>query len=127
MVGQNWGRPTQSRFDCCFLWVDADLHVLDSYVNQRVDCMMDAGLLDEVYNMYDPNAFYTQGLRQAIGVREFDGVFKLYLTRREFDEKKTSSTTMLNIHDDQLKSLLDEAVSELKANTCRLVRRQVRT
>jgi tRNA dimethylallyltransferase len=89
--------------------------------------MMDAGLLDEVYNMYDPNAFYTQGLRQAIGVREFDGVFKLYLTRREFDEKKTSSTTMLNIHDDQLKSLLDEAVSELKANTCRLVRRQVRT
>lgn len=29
-------------------WVHADLHVLDSYVNQRVDCMIDAGLLDEM-------------------------------------------------------------------------------
>lgn len=128
MLGQNWGRPTQSRFDCCFLWVDADLHVLDSYVNQRVDCMMDAGLLDEVYDIYDPNAFYTQGLRQAIGVREFDEFFRLYSKRKQIDENKTtSSTTIFNIHDDQLKSLLDEAVSELKANTRRLVRRQVRT
>uniref|UniRef100_A0ACD5U9X4 Uncharacterized protein n=1 Tax=Avena sativa TaxID=4498 RepID=A0ACD5U9X4_AVESA len=67
-----WGRPNNSRFDCCFLWVDADLHVLDNYVNERVDCMINDGLLDE------------------------------------------------------MKSLLDEAVSQLKANTRRLVRRQRR-
>ncbi|KAK3163121.1 hypothetical protein QOZ80_1BG0097940 [Eleusine coracana subsp. coracana] len=127
-AAKNWGRPTHSRFDCCFLWVDADLHVLDSYVNQRVDCMMNAGLLDEVCHIYDPNAFYTQGLRQAIGVREFDEFFSLYSTRKQVDENNaTSSTTILNIHvDDQLKSLLDEAVSEVKANTRRLVRRQRR-
>uniref|UniRef100_A0A0D9YKK1 Uncharacterized protein n=1 Tax=Oryza glumipatula TaxID=40148 RepID=A0A0D9YKK1_9ORYZ len=76
---------------------DADLHVLDRYVNERVDCMIDDGLLDEVCNIYDREATYTQGLRQAIG-----------------------------LHDDNLKGLLDEAVSQLKANTRRLVRRQRR-
>jgi len=124
---QKWGRASNSRFNCCFLWVDADLQVLDNYVNQRVDCMMDAGLLDEVCNIYDPNGVYTQGLRQAIGVREFDEFFRLYLTRKESDkDKATSSATMITVHDDQLKSLLDEAVSQLKTNTRRLVRRQRR-
>uniref|UniRef100_A0A453BNV0 tRNA dimethylallyltransferase 2 n=1 Tax=Aegilops tauschii subsp. strangulata TaxID=200361 RepID=A0A453BNV0_AEGTS len=118
-----WGRPTSSRFDCCFLWVDAELHVLDNYVNERVDCMINAGLLDEVRNIYNPGAVYTQGLRQAIGVREFDEFFRLYFTKKESDEIKAG---MLNLHDDKLKSLLDEAVSQLKANTRRLVRRQRR-
>ncbi|KAG2603535.1 hypothetical protein PVAP13_5KG777100 [Panicum virgatum] len=111
-AAKKWGRASNSRFNCCFLWVDADLQVLDNYVNQRVDCMMDAGLLDEVCNIYDPNGVYTQGLRQAIGVREFDEFFRLYLTRKESDkDKATSSATMITVHDDQLKSLLDEAVS----------------
>ncbi|EMS53968.1 tRNA dimethylallyltransferase 2 [Triticum urartu] len=118
-----WGRPTSSRFDCCFLWVDAELHVLDNYVNERVDCMINAGLLDEVRNIYNPGAVYTQGLRQAIGVREFDEFFRLYFTKKEPDEIKAG---MLDLHDDKLKSLLDEAVSQLKANTRRLVRRQRR-
>lgn len=123
-AAKKWGRPSNSRFDCCFLWVDADLQALDSYVNKRVDCMMDAGLLDEVCNIYDADAVYTQGLRQAIGVHEFDDFFRLYLPRKESGED--SSASMFDIHDDQLKSLLDEAVSQLKANTRRLVRRQRR-
>lgn len=123
MSEQKWGRASNSRFDCCFLWVDADLHVLDNYVNQRVNCMMDAGLLEEVRDIYDPDAVYTQGLRQAIGVREFDEFFRQYLTRKESDkDRATLSTNMLTVHDDQLKSLLDDAVSQLKTNTCRLVR-----
>nr|CAB3475570.1 unnamed protein product [Digitaria exilis] len=126
-IVQKWGRTSNSRFDCCFLWVDADLQVLDNYVNQRVDCMMDAGLLDEVCGIYDPDAVYTQGLRQAIGVREFDEFFRQYLTRKESDkDRAVFSTNMLTVHDDQLKRLLDEAVSQLKTNTRRLVRRQRR-
>ncbi|RLN24779.1 tRNA dimethylallyltransferase 2 isoform X1 [Panicum miliaceum] len=126
-AAKKWGRASNSKFDCCFLWVDADLQVLDNYVNQRVDCMMDAGLLDEVCDIYDPDGVYTQGLRQAIGVREFDEFFRLYLTRKECDkDKATSSAIMLNVHDDQLKRLLDGAVSQLKTNTRRLVRRQRR-
>ncbi|KAL5229264.1 hypothetical protein ABZP36_017529 [Zizania latifolia] len=124
---EKWGRPSNSRFDCCFLWVDADLHVLDRYVNERVDCMIDDGLLDEVCNIYDRDATYTQGLRQAIGVREFDEFFTLYFTQKEAGEiKMDSCTSMADLHDDKLKSLLDEAVSQLKANTRRLVRRQRR-
>jgi len=87
--------------------------------------MMDAGLLDEVCNIYDADALYTQGLRQAIGVHEFDDFFRLYLPRKESGDD--SSASLLGIHDYQLKSLLDEAVSQLKANTRRLVRRQVST
>uniref|UniRef100_A0A0D9YKK2 Uncharacterized protein n=1 Tax=Oryza glumipatula TaxID=40148 RepID=A0A0D9YKK2_9ORYZ len=106
---------------------DADLHVLDRYVNERVDCMIDDGLLDEVCNIYDREATYTQGLRQAIGVREFDEFFRFYFARKETDEiKMDSCTTMAGLHDDNLKGLLDEAVSQLKANTRRLVRRQRR-
>lgn len=127
MSGQKWGRPSNSRFDCCFLWLDADLHVLDRYVNERVDCMIDDGLLDEVCNIYDREATYTQGLRQAIGVREFDEFFRFYFARKETGEiKMDSCTTMAGLHDDNLKGLLDEAVSQLKANTRRLVRRQRR-
>jgi tRNA dimethylallyltransferase len=123
-----WGRPNNSRFECCLLWVDADLHVLDNYVNERVDCMINDGLLDEVCNIYNPDAVYTQGLRQAIGVREFDEFFRLYVTKKEPHEINTgSSTTMVDLHDDRMKCLLDEAVSQLKANTRRLVRRQVNT
>jgi len=87
--------------------------------------MINDGLLDEVCNIYIPDAVYTQGLRQAIGVREFDEFFRLYATKKEPDEIKTGfSTTMVDLHDDKMKSLLDEAVSQLKANTRRLVRRQ---
>lgn len=90
--------------------------------------MMDAGLLDEVCDIYDADAVYTQGLRQAIGVREFDEFFRLYLTRTEAGGHKTAASAgiLRGIHDDELKSLLDEAVSQLKANTRRLVRRQRR-
>lgn len=123
-AAKKWGRPSNSRLYCCFLWVDADLQVLDSYVNKRVDCMMDGGLLDEVCSIYDADAVYTQGLRQAIGVREFDEFFRAYLARKESGEGSCAS--LLGMHDDQLKSLLDEAVSQLKANTRRLVRRQRR-
>lgn len=90
--------------------------------------MINAGLLDEVCNIYNPDAVYTQGLRQAIGVREFDEYFRLYGTKKESDEIKSgSSTTTVDLHHDKMKSLLDEAVSQLKANTRRLVRRQVIT
>ncbi|KQK22933.1 tRNA dimethylallyltransferase 2 isoform X2 [Brachypodium distachyon] len=125
---EKWGRPSNSKYECCFLWVDADLHVLDNYVNERVDCMVNAGLLDEVCNIYDPDAIYTQGLRQAIGVREFDEFFRLYLTKIVTDKIKLgcSSITKLDVGDDKLESLLDEAVCQLKANTRRLVRRQRR-
>ncbi|XVF46866.1 hypothetical protein PTKIN_Ptkin03bG0062700 [Pterospermum kingtungense] len=146
-VGQNWGRVDNSRYSCCFICVDAAMPVLDQYVEHRVDCMIDAGLLDEVYDIYNPNANYTLGLRQAIGVREFENFLGVYFSDCRDDETSDSSGgTPLKLStrmDDKLfkenlrgilnsssdnrqKVLLEEAIDKVKANTRRLVRRQKR-
>ncbi|KAK4381310.1 tRNA dimethylallyltransferase 2 [Sesamum angolense] len=75
---QNWGRADNLRYDCCFICLDASLPAIDQYVNQRVDLMVSAGLLEEVRDIYKLNADYTRGLRQAIGVREFEDFLKYW-------------------------------------------------
>ena len=146
MAGQNWGRVDNFRYSCCFICVDAAMPVLDQYVEHRVDCMIDAGLLNEVYDIYNPNTNYTLGLRQAIGVREFENFLGVYFSDSRDDETSDSSCgTPLKLStrmDDKLlkeniggilnsssdnpqKTLLEEAIDKVKANTRRLVRRQV--
>ncbi|GFP85355.1 adenylate isopentenyltransferase, partial [Phtheirospermum japonicum] len=49
------------RYECCFLWVDVSLPVLNQYIIKRVDDMLDAGM---------------RGLNRAIGVPEFERVFR---------------------------------------------------
>ncbi|KAI3975461.1 hypothetical protein MKX01_042471 [Papaver californicum] len=149
---ENWGRVDNSRYDCCFICVDVSLPVLDKYVEQRVDCMIDAGLLNEVYDIYNANADYTRGIRQAIGVREFEDFLSSYFSNTktkddcvgdqcrdsyaeaiipleinlEDEVSKENLKAILNSDDSQHKILLDEAIDKLKTNTKRLVRRQKR-
>lgn len=144
VAGQNWGQVDNFRFNCCFICVDAANPVLDRYVEQRVDCMIDAGLLDEVYDIYNANADYTRGLRQAIGVREFEDFLSVYhsvdrdnktsgptnatLNSRNKDDKTLKDcmrAILKSSADDQLKVLLEEAIDRVKLNTRRLVRCQV--
>lgn len=145
VAGQNWGRVDNCRFDCCFICVDAAIPVLDQYVGQRVDCMIDAGLLGEVYDIYKPNSDYTRGLRQAIGVREFEDFLTVYLSEGRNDKASDPTNESLfmesankdkilkdNIKEvlccsdnNELKVVLSEAIDKMKANTRRLVRRQV--
>lgn len=146
VAGQNWGRVDNFRYNCCFLCADSSLPVLDRYVDQRVDCMIEAGLLNEVFDIYRPNADYTRGLRQAIGVREFE-IFLRVCTFEDKGDAESDSTdrslflksinegnimSMENIgvildffNDKQPKMLLKEAIEKMKLNTRRLVRRQV--
>lgn len=114
---------------------------------------MEAGLLDEVYHIYDPDADYTRGLKQAIGVREFEKFFSTLFSGSEKDHQsihdgawggsmkfismmagheggyQPSTIDLLrrvrDTDDSHLMILLNEAIEELKANTRRLVRRQV--
>lgn len=146
VAGQNWGRVDNFRYNCCFLCVDSSLPVLDRYVDQRVDCMIEAGLLNEVFDIYRPNADYTRGLRQAIGVREFEIFLRVCTFEDKGDEESDSTDrslflksinegnimSMENIgvildffNDKQPKMLLKEAIEKMKLNTRRLVRRQV--
>lgn len=147
VAGQNWGRVDNFRYNCCFICVDSSLPVLDRYVEQRVDCMIEAGLLNEVLDIYRPNADYTRGLRQAIGVREFEFFLRVCTFEGGKDDEESDSTdrslslksinegnrmSMENIgvildflNDKQPKLMLNEATEKMKLNTRRLVRRQV--
>lgn len=115
-------------------------------MDQRVDSMIDAGLLDEVYEIFTRNADYTRGFRQAIGVREFEIFLSLYITEasdegNRFIDGSMSFTSVdpagkilkenmrliLNsLNDSQPKAVLKEAIEKVKLNTRRLVRRQVK-
>ncbi|KAK4748974.1 hypothetical protein SAY87_026423 [Trapa incisa] len=96
-------------YDFCFLWVDVDMPVLHKFVSDRVDLMVKKGLVDEVREMFDPNADYSRGVRRAIGVPELDLYFRTekYLSRSARGQ------------------VLAEAIKEIKNNTCKLACRQL--
>ncbi|GFQ02118.1 tRNA dimethylallyltransferase 2 [Phtheirospermum japonicum] len=93
---------------------------LDQYVDQRVDLMVSAGLLEEVRDIYESGADYTRGLRQAIGVREFED----FLRNLNSDCQRSSAScpevfkenirriTDSNGDDRLIKLVLDEAIEK---------------
>lgn len=98
----------QLRYECCFLWVDVSLPVLNSFVSERVEKMVQSGLVDEVKQIFDPMADYSRGIRRAIGVPELDHYFRAE-----------------SILDAKIRArLLETAISKIKENTCILARRQ---
>ncbi|KAJ0973441.1 hypothetical protein J5N97_021400 [Dioscorea zingiberensis] len=149
-AAKKWGRADNFRYNCCFICVDAALPVLDRFVDQRVDCMINNGLLNEVHEIYKPNADYTRGLCQAIGVREFEEFFRSYFCTmvagdrciygngRDYNSEAGTLSSIneaegalqpnfleiLNSDDNSLKTVLCESIDKLKANTHKLVRRQ---
>lgn len=99
----------QLRYECCFLWVDVSLPVLHSFVSERVDRMVELGLVDEVKQMFDPQADYSSGIRRAIGVPELDQYFR--------------AESLLD-HKTRIK-ILEAAITKIKENTCNLSCRQL--
>ncbi|GKA31756.1 tRNA isopentenyltransferase [Tanacetum coccineum] len=99
----------RSKYECCFLWTDVSSPVLYSYVGRRVDQMVDAGLVDEVRDIYDPMADYTIGIRKSIGVPELHEYLQW--------ETKVDHETAEN--------LLNVAISDIKSNTCKLTDSQL--
>lgn len=118
--------------------MNASLSTLDPFVDRRVDHMVDAGLLKEVFDIYTEDADYTKGLRQAIGVREFESFLRRYLLEHQkcYESQiqtPNDQTLKQNIQhivdspdDNEGKALLTEAIGQVKLNTRRLVRRQRR-
>ncbi|KAM3329099.1 hypothetical protein ACQJBY_026269 [Aegilops geniculata] len=110
-----YGEPGfRRRYECCFLWVDADTAVLERYVGDRVDCMVEQGLVGEVREFYRTDADYSRGIRRAIGVPEMDTYFRM------------EAAGGLDGDDGRRAGLLEAAVAEIKENTCRLVCSQLR-
>ncbi|KAK4720376.1 hypothetical protein R3W88_010609 [Solanum pinnatisectum] len=99
-------------YDCCFIWIDvAALPVLNSFVCQRVDQMVHAGLVDEVRKIFVSDADYTRGIRRSIGVSEMD---KYLREENKLDNNEVSK-----------KKLLESAIEEIKLNTCILICHQL--
>ncbi|KAE8076963.1 hypothetical protein FH972_015579 [Carpinus fangiana] len=99
----------QMKYDFRCIWVDVSLNVLHSFISDRVDRMVEAGLVDEVRKMFDPKADYSRGIRRAIGVPELDK----YLRVESIVDGRTRAR------------LLKEAIVKIKENTCMLACRQL--
>uniref|UniRef100_A0A7C9A1C4 Adenylate isopentenyltransferase n=1 Tax=Opuntia streptacantha TaxID=393608 RepID=A0A7C9A1C4_OPUST len=106
---------SELRYNCCFLWIDLSIPVLNEYLDKRVDDMLESGMVEELAEFYEsglidewePNS----GLRKAIGVPEFE---------RYFREKKEKW------EDDRVRGgAYREAVKAIKDNTCQLAKRQI--
>ena len=98
------------RYEFCFLWVDVSLPILQKFVSDRVDRMVDGGFVGEVREFFDPEGDYSRGIKRAIGVPELHD----YL-RAERDEADERTLTIL----------LELAISKIKDNTCQLALRQL--
>ncbi|KAG0483442.1 hypothetical protein HPP92_011526 [Vanilla planifolia] len=93
-----------ARHDCCFLWVDVDKPVLDAFVAERLERMLEKGLVVEAWEAFDAsNADYSKGIRRSIGLPEMDRFFR----SQEKEER-----------------LLAEAIEEIRSNTCKLAEAQ---
>lgn len=99
----------QSRYECCFLWVDVSMPILCSFVSKRVDKMVANGMVDEAEKFFDPARDYSRGIKRAIGVPEFDSYFRYKSLLDEETQDK----------------LLQDAISKVKDHTCRLALRQL--
>ncbi|CAN4112334.1 unnamed protein product [Withania somnifera] len=87
----------KSNYDSCFIWIDViELSLLYSSVRRRVDHMVHAGLVNEVREIFMPDADYSRGIRRSIGVPEMEKYLR--------EENKLDG--------------------EVKENTCKLIRNQ---
>ncbi|KAK1386953.1 hypothetical protein POM88_015131 [Heracleum sosnowskyi] len=100
---------SELRYNCCFIWVDVFLPVLNKYLKKRVDSILDLGMVEELEDFYNSTEFNSVseiGLKKAIGVPEFKKYFGNDCTKFEED-------------------LYEEAVRNVKKNTCQLAKRQM--
>lgn len=93
-------------FECCFIWMDVLLSVLYDYIEKRVDHMVKEGMVEEIREIYSPDADYGRGIRRAIGAPEMDLYFKIEKYIEDEDLKKV---------------ILKGAFEKMKVNTCKLV------
>ena len=73
--------------------------------------MLHAGLVDEVRQIFVPDADYTKGIRRSIGVPEMDQYLR--------------EDTNLEKDDESKKLILQSSIEAIKCNTCTLIDHQL--
>ncbi|XAR69101.1 adenylate dimethylallyltransferase (ADP/ATP-dependent) [Bertholletia excelsa] len=102
-------RDFRNYYDCCFIWVDVSPLVLRSFISDRVDRMVENGLVNEIGQIFDLNSDYSRGIKRAIGVSELD----FYFRSENF------------LVEEARNKVLKEAIDEIKSNTCKLAEKQM--
>ena len=111
---------TSMQYSTLLFWIHADSDILKARLNERVDSMIQNGLLSEIESMHmsfinlvanGASIDRTRGIWVAVGYKEFE----VYLTACRKDVKDT-----------ELNSLKSEAIERTKAATRRYARRQTR-
>lgn len=116
---------SELRYNCCFLWVDVSLPVLNQYLEERVDEMLESGMFEELAEYFavegysESDSVSQTGLRKAIGLPEFESYFKRVGSRWRGAESEAGA-------DVERKHLYEEAVKAIKDNTCKLAEKQLR-
>ncbi|XP_043721218.1 adenylate isopentenyltransferase 3, chloroplastic-like [Telopea speciosissima] len=100
----------RNKYDCCFLWLHVSLPVLKKYIYERVDQMVQSGLIDEVRDFFTLDGDYSKGIRRSIGVQELDAYYRAEAAGCEDKEK--------------LEKLFEEGIDTMKSNTYDLAYRQ---
>ncbi|KAM3309318.1 hypothetical protein P3S67_011062 [Capsicum chacoense] len=88
--------------------IDVDVSTLAPFLRKGVDHMLQAGQVDEVREIFSPEADYSKEIRRSIGVPEMN---KYFIEENKFDACEESMKNML----------LEYAIEEIKVNTCNLV------
>lgn len=120
---------SELRYNCCFIWVDVSLPVLNKYLDERVDDMLESGMFDELSEYFAAEGFAESGsmsqtgLRKAIGVPEFESYFKTNGSSWAVTGAAAGSDVDADVAGRV--SSYDEAVKEIKDNTCQLAKRQM--
>lgn len=110
------------RFDnTCVIWLDCDLNLLDRILDERVDQMLEKGLLAELENFHEDynkkrcqsgeRADYEKGIFQTIGFKEFHDYLVL--------DPEIKGTEEGN-------KILSSSISGMKLSTKRFARRQLK-
>ncbi|CAK7349956.1 unnamed protein product [Dovyalis caffra] len=101
----------KANYDPCFLWVDVALPILLERMSRRVDEMVEAGIVDEVRDIFARGIDYSWGIWRAIGVPELEPYIQAEMKMADEITKKM---------------LLDTAIYEIKKNTNKLINTQLK-
>ncbi|KAG5629946.1 hypothetical protein H5410_001663 [Solanum commersonii] len=91
------------KYDSCFIWIDVEQSILNRRVDTRVDEMVNAVMVNEVRQIFIPNADYSKGNLQSIGVPE--------MARYLREEKNIDGD------DESKKMILQDSISSIERNT----------
>jgi len=128
---------TSLLYPCCIFLLDADDAALEPRLRQRVVEMLERGMMRELEELYGGSEASRlagaagRGIFQAIGVKEFRGIFgqgtRDLLSSNEAEiSRPRCEINVGNVDQGEEEEGLERALEEMKRNTMKLARKQRR-